>query len=136
MTLQPTRRKSVSILLMSLMILQVACRGWIEKPIVPDSGIAVPQRGLLRVTMTDGAVVTLRDSFVTDDSIVGFYSTDPLRRASIARSDVTKIEVRGDTTPRGVRIAGKVYVGVLAVLGLALAVTVIMWQVASSRVHR
>jgi hypothetical protein len=127
MSLQLPHRKSVSILLMSVVILQVGCRGWIEKPIVPDTGIAIAQRGLLRVTMTDGAVITLRDSFVTDDSIVGFFSADPLRRASIARSEVTKIEVRGDTTPRGVRIAGKVYLGVVLALGLVLAVTVIMY---------
>jgi hypothetical protein len=119
---------------MSVVILQVGCRGWIEKPIVPDTGIAIPQRGTLRVTKTDGAVIILRDSFITNDSIVGFFSDDPLRRAAIARTDATKIEVRGDTTPRGVRIAGKVYLGVLAALGLVLAVTVIMWANASSKV--
>jgi hypothetical protein len=129
-----THRKCVGILLMSVVILQVGCRGWIEKPIVPDTGIAIPQRGTLRVTKTDGAVIILRDSFITNDSIVGFFSDDPLRRAAIARTDATKIEVRGDTTPRGVRIAGKVYLGVLAALGLVLAVTVIMWANASSKV--
>jgi hypothetical protein len=131
-----SHRKSVSILLMSVMILQVACRGWIEKPIVPDTGPAIPQRGTLRVTKTDGAVITLRDSFITNDSIVGFVSADPIRRAAIARTDVTKIELRGDTTPRGVRIAGKVYLGVLAGLGLALAVTAIMFGIASRRANR
>jgi hypothetical protein len=129
-------RKSVSLLLIWLVTFQVACRGWIEKPVVPDTGIAIPQRGTLRVTKTDGAVLSLRDSFITSDSIVGFYSDEPLRRAAIARTEVTKVEVRGDTTPKGVRIAGKVYLGVLAALGLALAVTVIMWQIADSRAHR
>ena len=72
--------------------------------------------------MKDGTVISVRDSFIMDDSIVGFLSADPLRRAAIARTDVTKIEVRGDTTPRGVRIAGKVYLGVLVAAGLALAI--------------
>ncbi len=129
-------RKGVSVLLIGLVLLQIACRGWIEKPIVPDTGVAIPQRGALRVTKTDGAVISLRDSFITNDSIVGFVSDQPLRRAAIARTDVTKIEVRGDTTPRELRIAGKVYLGVLAGLGLALAVTAIMFGIASSRVHR
>jgi hypothetical protein len=107
---------------MSVVILQGGCRGWIEKPIVPDTGISIPERGTLRVTMKDGTVISVRDSFIMDDSIVGFLSADPLRRAAIARTDVTKIEVRGDTTPRGVRIAGKVYLGVLVAAGLALAI--------------
>jgi len=115
-------RKSFSVLLMSVVILQGGCRGWIEKPIVPDTGISIPERGTLRVTMKDGTVISVRDSFIMDDSIVGFLSADPLRRAAIARTDVTKIEVRGDTTPRGVRIAGKVYLGVLVAAGLALAI--------------
>ena len=126
-------RKSVSVLLTLLVMFQVACRGWIEKPIVPDTGIAIPQRGTLRVTKTDGTVITLKDSFITNDSIVGFFSDDPLRRAAIARTDATKIEVRGDTTPQGVQIAGKVYLGVVLGLGLVLAVTVIMWANASSK---
>ena len=129
------RRPSVAIILMALLILDVGCRGWIEKPIVPDTGIAIPQRGILRVTKTDGAVITLRDAFITNDSIVGFFSADPLRRAAIARADVTKIEVRGDTTPRGVRIAGKVYLGVVLALGVALVVTVIMYFNACSRLR-
>jgi hypothetical protein len=129
-------RKRVSVLLIWLVVFQVACRGWIEKPIVPDTGLVIPQRGTLRVTMTDGTMLTLRDSFITNDSIVGFLSDEPLRRAAIARADATKIEVRGDATPRGVRIAEKVYLGVLAGLGLALAVTAIGLGIASSRVHR
>jgi len=134
--MQPSYRKSVSILLMSVLILQVGCRGWIEKPIVPDTGIAIRQRGILRVTKTDGAVITLRDSFITNDSIVGFFADEPLRRATVARTDVTKIELRGDTTPRAVRVAGKAYVGVVLGLILAVAVTGMMLGVASKRAHR
>jgi hypothetical protein len=128
-------RKGVGLLFLSLVMFQVGCRGWIEKPIVPDTGVAIPRRGTLRVTKTDGAVLNLRDSFITTDSIVGFYSDEPLRRAAIARAEVTKVEVRGDTTPRGVRIAGKVYLGVLAALGLVMVVIAIMWGIADSRAH-
>ena len=81
-------------------------------------------------------MISLKDSFITDDSIVGFLSSDPLRRAAVARADVTKIEVRGNTTPQGVRTAGKVYLGVVIVLGLVLAVTVIQWLNASSNIPR
>lgn len=121
----PPYRKRVSILLMSVVILQGGCRGWIEKPIVPDTGITIPERGTLRVTMKDGTVVSVRDSFITADSIVGVFSAEPLRRAAIARTEVTRIEVRGDTTPRGVRIAAKVYLGVLVagIIGLAIVVS-------------
>jgi len=120
---------------MSVLIFQVACRGWIEKPIVPDAGTAVPHRGILRVTKTDGAVITLRDSFITNDSIVGFLADEPLRRATVARNDVTKIELRGDTTPHAVRVAGKAYVGVVLGLIVAVMVTGIMLGVASKRSH-
>jgi hypothetical protein len=129
-------RKSVGIMLSWLVMFQVGCRGWIEKPIVPDTGIAIPRHGILRVTMTDGAVITLRDSFIMSDSIVGFLSADSVQRTAIARTDATKIEVRGDTTPRGVRIAGKIYLGVLAGLGLAVAVTAIGFGIASRRASR
>jgi hypothetical protein len=107
---------------MSVLILQSGCRGWIEKPIVPDTGTAIPRRGTLRVTKSDGAVISLRDSFITNDSIVGFSSDTSRVPTAIARTDVSKIEVRGDTTPRGVRTAGKIYliwVEVVAVIGLA-----------------
>ena len=134
--LTQSHRKSVSTLLMLLVTFQVGCRGWIEKPIVPDTGIAIPHRGTLKVTKTDGAVITLKDSFITNDSIVGLVLADSSRRAAIARTDVAKIEVRGDTTPRSVRIAGKVYLGVVLGLGLALGVVTAMWIVADSRVHR
>jgi hypothetical protein len=134
MFMQP-HRKSEGLLLIWLVMFQAGCRGWIEKPVVPDTGVAIPRRGTLRVTKTDGAVMSLKDSFVTSDSIVGFYSDEPLRRVAIARTEVTKVEVRGDTTPRGVRIAGKVYLGVLTGVGLVMIVTVIMWGIADSRAH-
>jgi len=118
---------------MALLIVNVGCRGWIEKPIVPDTGIGMPQSGLLRVTNTDGAIITLRDFVVGNDSIVGFLADGPRLRTAVARTDVTKIEVRGDTTPRGVRIAGKVYLGVVMALGLALVVTAIMYGNAASK---
>jgi hypothetical protein len=104
---------------MSVLILQTSCRGWIEKPIVPDTGIAIPRRGTLRVTKSDGTVISLTDSFITKDSIVGFSSDTSRAPTAIARTDVTKIELRGDTTPRGVRTAAKIYLGVVAVVGLA-----------------
>jgi hypothetical protein len=127
MSVQPRRRKSINILLMSALILQGGCRGWIEKPIVPDTGIAIPRRGLVKVTKSDGTVITLTDSFITNDSIAGLLSAVPHQRMAIARTNVTKIEVRGDTTPEGVRTAGKIYlvvVGAVAIVGMALMVIV------------
>jgi hypothetical protein len=115
-------RTSVGILLMALVILQVECRAWIEKPIVPDTGTMVPQRGLLRVTMTDSAKITLRDAVVRSDSIVGFYSDAPTVRDAIARIDVAKIESRIDTTPRWIRIVLVYEAIVMIVGGVALAV--------------
>lgn len=126
-------RSAVGSILMALLIVNVGCRGWIEKPIVPDTGIGMPQSGPLRVTKTDGAIITLRDFVVGNDSIVGFLADGPRLRTAVARTDVTKIEVRGDTTPRGVRIAGKIYLGVIAVAGLAFIVTVIMYGNATSK---
>src|ERR1700681_2450541 len=111
MSVQSPRRKSLNILLITVLILQSGCRGWIEKPIVPDTGIAIPRRGLVRVTKSDRTVITLTESFITNDSIAGLLSDAPHQRMAIARTNVTNIEVRVDTTPRGVRTAGKIYLG-------------------------
>jgi hypothetical protein len=124
MSVQLPHRKSASILLMSVMMFQIGCRGWIETSILPDTGIGMPQHGLLRVTRTDGAIITLRDAVVRSDSIVGFLSDRPGLQAAVARTDVTKIEARGDTTPRGVGIAWKTYQAVFIVSVVALAVVV------------
>ena len=109
----PSLRKTTNTLFVSALILQTGCRGWIEKPIVPDTGIAIPRREALRVTKSDGTVIVLSNSFITTDSISGLLSAIPHWRTAIARADVAKIERRVDTTPRGVRIAGKIYLGVV-----------------------
>jgi len=129
----PSLRKTINILFLSVLVLESGCRGWIEKPIVPDTGIAIPRRAALRVTKSDGKVIFLSDSFITSDSIIGLLSAIPHRRTAIARADVTKIEGRVDTTPRGVRIAGKIYLGVVGVAAAALIVTALMYGIASSR---
>lgn len=103
-------------------MLQLGCRGWIEKPIVPDVGIGVPQHGLLKITKTDGGIITLNAFVVMNDSIVGVLAAGHELRAAVARTDISKIEVRGDTTPRGARIAGKVYLGGMMVLGVVWVV--------------
>jgi len=122
--------RSINILLVSVLILQTGCRGWIEKPTVPDTGTAIPRRGTLRVTKSDGTVISLRDSFITLDSIVGFVSDTTRRPMAIARADVTKIEVRGDTTPQGLRTAGKIYliwVEVVGAIGMTL-IAIVLWR--------
>ena len=126
-------RKSVNTLIISLLILQGCWRGWIEKPIVPDTGIAIPRREALRVTKSDGTVIFLGYSFITSDSIVGLLSTIPQRRMAIARADVAKIQGRVDTTPRPVRIAGKIYLGVVMVTTTVVLVTALMYGIAVSR---
>ena len=133
MSAQPRLRKTIDIFLMSVLILQSSCRGWIEKPIVPDTGIAIPRREALRVTKSDGTVIFLTDSFITSDSIVGLLAAIPHRRTAIARADVTKIQGRVDTTPRGVRIAEKIYLGAVLVAMTALLVTGFMYGIAASR---
>jgi hypothetical protein len=94
---------------MAVLLLEVGCRGWVEKPIVPDTGIVKPHRGVLRVTKTDGASITIKDAVIRTDSIVGVLPDSADVHAAVARADVRKIELRGDTTPRGVGIAAKVY---------------------------
>jgi hypothetical protein len=130
---QPSLRNTINILFLSVLTLESGCRGWIEKPIVPDTGTAIPRRAALRVTKSDGKVILLSDSFITSDSIIGLLSAIPHRRTAIARADVAKIQRRVDTTPRGVRIAGKIYLGVVGVAEAALIVTALMYGIDSSR---
>ncbi|HEX7596154.1 MAG TPA: hypothetical protein VF387_07345 [Gemmatimonadaceae bacterium] len=130
MTVRPRLRKSVNILLLSGLLLQSGCRGWVEKPIVPDTGTAIPRRGALRVTKSDGVVISLRDSFITNDSIVGLSSDTSRVRTAIARTDVAKIEVRGDTTFTRVRTVGKIYLiylEVMAAVGMTL-IAIALWR--------
>ena len=122
MSSYPLFRPSVGILLMALVILQLGCRAWIEKPIVPDTGTAVPRGDLLRVMTTHSITITLRDAVVRSDSIVGFYPAAPTVREAIARTDVTKIELGVDTTPRWVRLAVVYETVVIIAGGVALAV--------------
>lgn len=117
-------------MLMAVLIFQGSCRGWIEKPIVPDTGIAIPRREALRVTKSDGTVISLNDSFITNDSIVGFSSDATRARMAIARIEVTKIEARGDVMPRAVRTGGKIYLIWVEVVG-AVGMTIIaiaLWR--------
>jgi hypothetical protein len=118
---------------MSVLILASGCRAWVEKPIVPDTGIAIPRRAALRVTKSDGKVIFLSDSFITSDSIIGLLASIPHRRTAIAQADVTKIQRRIDTTPRGVRIAEKIYLGVVLITGTVFVVTALMYAIAVSR---
>jgi hypothetical protein len=100
---------------------------------VPDTGIETPWRGPLRVTKSDGTVIFLSDSFITSDSIVGLLAAIPHRRTAIARTEVMKIQGRVDTIPRGVRIAGTIYLGVVAVAVTTLLVTAFMYGIAVNR---
>ena len=98
---------------------------------MPDTGTVVPRRGALRVTKADGTVISLSDSFITHDSITGFLSDTSFARTAIARSDVTKVELRGDTTPQGLRTAGKIYLMWMEVVG-AVGMTLIaiaLWRI-------
>ncbi len=122
MTIQQTFRKIVSVLLVSVVIVYAACGRRIEESEAPDAGTRMPQRGLLRVTKLDGATITLRDFVVRNDSIVGFFATGASVRTAVARTDVSKLEVSRDTMPRGVRIAGEAYKGVMLAAAVCFAV--------------
>jgi hypothetical protein len=104
------------------MLFQVGCRGWVEKPIVPDTGVGMAHPGVVRVTTRDSSIVTLKDFIVRHDSIVGFSSEGLRSRTGVARTDVIKIEMRGDTTPRPLRVAGNAYAWVLRIASVAGAV--------------
>jgi hypothetical protein len=105
--------------LFSVVFLQVGCRGWVEKPVVPDTGVGMAHPGVVRVTTSDSSIVTLKDFIVRHDSIVGFSSDGLRSRIGVARTDVTKIEMRGDITPRPIRVVGNAYVWVLRIASVA-----------------
>src|SRR5258707_632412 len=130
MSSQSLRRKSITILLLSGLLLQSGCRAWIETPIVPDTGNAVPRPEAVRVTKSDGTVIFLSDSFITSDSIVSLLSDTSRVRTAIARTDVAKIEVRGDTTFTRVRTAGKIYLIYLEVVGAVgmTPIAIALWR--------
>ena len=87
---------------------------------------------MVRVITNAGDTITMRAVAFTSDSIVGSDSRLE-RHVGVARTDVKDVEVRMDGTPKWVRIGGKIYLGVLLALGVALYVTVIEFAIAARK---
>src|SRR3954471_1268437 len=106
-------QRSVGVLSVGLLLAQLGCRTWVGRPLASETAPTSANPGVLRVTMTQGKTMTLREAIVDRDSIVGLFSSVPSYRVAIALSDAAKIEQQIDTTPRWARMAFKTYRGVL-----------------------
>jgi len=118
--------RALGILLAFVLTFETACRAWIEKPVQPDTNAGVGRHRLVRVITYDGDTLTMRAVSFTNDSIVGLDSRLE-RHTGVARTDVKAVEVRMDGTPSWVRLAWKIYLGVL--FGLVVAMGVIAAQI-------
>ena len=74
-----------------LMLLVTACHTWQGTTVSPQSLITAEQPAFVRVTVTGGEIITVRDPMMRNDSIVG--ATDA-GVAGVASRDVRLFEVR------------------------------------------
>src|SRR4051812_27810171 len=100
MFFSPKVRRAVAALSIALLLLQIGCRTWVEHPVPRDSAPISAISGVVRVTMTQGKAMTLRNTVVARDSILGLLASTSVYRIAIPLGDVTKIEQRVDTLPQ------------------------------------
>lgn len=125
-------RSNVAGLLLFLLALETGCRVWVEKPLRPDTNVRVGRHRQVRIITNAGDTLVMRAVAFTKDSVLGLDARLE-RYLALPRDSVKAVEVRMDGTPEWVRIAWKVYLGVVFALGLALYVTGIAFGIAARK---
>lgn len=123
-------RSNIAALLVLLFALETGCRVWIEKPVQPNTNLRIGRHRQVRVITNTGDTVIMRAVAFREDSLVGLDSRENV--VAIVRDSVKSIAVRMDGTPTPVRIGGKVYLGVVLALELALIVSGIAYGIAAT----
>ena len=106
-----------------LMVLLTACQTWRPTTVSPQQLIAEERPSSVRVTLTNGEAVTVRDPTMRNDSIVGVTENDRGPRYSpvgMASREVRLLEVRHFSVGKTIGLAG------LAVATIGLVVYVVL----------
>ncbi len=119
-TRTPLARRVIAAL---LMVLLTACQTWRPTTVSPQQLIPEERPSSVRVTLTNGEAVTVRDPTMRNDSIVGVTENDRGPRYSpvgVASRDVRLFEVRHFSVGKTLGFAG------LAVSLIGLVVYVVV----------
>ena len=108
----PLARRVIAAL---LLVLLTACHSWQPITASPQGWTPEEQPSSVRVTRTNGEVVTVRDPTISNGSVLGY--TDAGVAATAALGDVRLLEVRnfsiGKTVGLGVLTAGVAFAAVV-----------------------
>ena len=100
----PLTRRFIAAL---LMVLLTACHSWQPTTVSPQQLIPEEQPSPVRVTLTNGETVTIKDPTMRNDSIVGVTDADGALRTSavgVALRDVRLLEVQRFSPSRTVGV--------------------------------
>lgn len=114
-TRTPLTRRFIAAL---LMVLLTACHSWRPTTVSPQGLIAEDEPSSVRVTLTDGETVTVRNPTMRNDSIVGATDAD----VGVASQDVRLLEVRHFSVGKTVGLVLGIAAGVVAVAAVALVI--------------
>jgi len=109
----PLTRRFIAAL---LMVLLTACHSWRPTTVSPQGLIAEDEPSSVRVTLTDGETVIVRNPTMRNDSIVGATDAD----VGVASQDVRLLEVRHFSVGKTVGLVLGIAAGVVAVAAVAL----------------
>ena len=100
-----------------LMVLLTACHSWQPTTVSPQQLIPEEQPSPVRVTLTNGETVTIKDPTMRNDSIVGVTDADGAQRTSavgVALRDARLLEVQHFSVGKTVGLVFGTAVGLTA----------------------
>ena len=112
----PLARRVIAAL---LLVLLTACQSWQPTTVSPQQLIPEEQPSPVRVTLTNGETVTIKDPTMRNDSIVGVTDADGALRTSavgVALRDVRLLEVQHFSVTKTVGLVFGTAVGLAAVV--------------------
>ncbi len=103
----PPARRSIAALLLALL---AGCQSWHATTVNPRTLLPEEQPSYVRLTLTDGTIVTIKNPIVRNDSIVSAEAAEAaqlggLRSESVALGDVQSVEVERFSTAKTIGLA-------------------------------
>lgn len=120
----PRPRAWWSLALVATVVLP-ACTTWARQSEPPAQVVASHPGALVRVTRTDHSVITVRGAKVAGDSLVGTTSDAARLPVAIPMGDIASVDTRAVSGARTAGLGVGVFVGVLAVAGIAASLALL-----------
>lgn len=106
-------------LLLLLAVGLTGCFGYAARP-TPTPTPDVKQAGTVRITLTDGAQIDLKDAYVLGDSLIGTTRQAPSRRIAVPVAQLIAMESYGFRFLRTAGLSVLIYSGLAVVALIAL----------------